>query len=247
MDDSAGNMRWAAAESAAALPAAEAKTEWKVSPPSTLIWRELEFSGPYSYCKRCVDVVGTVVLSIVFLPILLLVSLSLYSDGGDILFRHTRVGKNGKPFKVYKFRTMVPNADKVLRDLIADNPALREEWLRDHKLKNDPRVTAVGAFLRRTSLDELPQLWNVLKGEMSLVGPRPIVRDELSRYGRAARYYLSLKPGLTGVWQISGRNDTEYRRRVAMDRYYACTASLTTDLIVLCKTVEVVLRRRGAY
>jgi undecaprenyl-phosphate galactose phosphotransferase len=247
MDDSAGNVRWARAESVTALPASDIKTDWTVPQPSMRTWRELEFSGPYSYCKRCVDLVGAVILSIVFLPIVLVVSLSLYSDGGDILFRHTRIGKNGKAFRVYKFRTMVPNADLALRDLISENPTLREEWLRDHKLRNDPRVTVVGGFLRRTSLDELPQLWNVLKGEMSLVGPRPIVRDELTRYGRAARYYLSLKPGLTGVWQISGRNDTDYRRRVAMDRHYACTASLVTDLMVLLKTVDVVLRRRGAY
>jgi undecaprenyl-phosphate galactose phosphotransferase len=201
----------------------------------------------YFFSKRFIDVVGALLLTLVFSPVLLVVTLSLLRDGGDILFRHTRIGKGGKAFKVYKFRTMVPHADQVLRDLIARDPELREEWLRDHKLRNDPRVTTIGKFLRRSSLDELPQLWNVFKGEMSLVGPRPIIREEITKYGRAARYYLAVKPGLTGIWQVSGRNDTDYRRRVAMDRHYACTASLSTDLVVLAKTVDVVLRRRGAY
>jgi undecaprenyl-phosphate galactose phosphotransferase len=142
---------------------------------------------------------------------------------------------------------MVPNANTLLHQLLASDPELRAEWRRDHKLKNDPRVTYVGRFLRKTSLDELPQLINVIKGEMSLVGPRPIVRDEIKKYGRAAGYYLCGKPGLTGLWQVSGRNDTDYRRRVAMDRLYVRRASLALDLVVLFKTVGVVLFRRGAY
>jgi len=246
MDDQSG-LRLAATDSPNAFP---------VNPDIKIAWERSTTAGskdqillPFSYVfgKRVVDITGAVVLAVVFSPILLAVTLALYSDGGTLLFRHTRIGKGGKAFKVYKLRTMVPNADKVLRDLLANNAEQREEWLRDHKLKNDPRVTAVGNFLRRSSLDELPQLWNVLKGEMSLVGPRPVIREELRKYGRASRYYLAVKPGLTGLWQVSGRNDTDYRRRVAMDRHYAKCASLSTDLMVLIKTVDVVLRRRGAY
>lgn len=241
-------MRWATADSPAAFPInPESAAGWEGTQLSAAASDNLKQPFGYSTVKRVVDIVGTLVLVTVFSPILLLVTLSLRSDGGDILFRHTRIGRNGRAFKVYKFRTMVPNADVVLRSLLASDEALRAEWLRDHKLKSDPRVTAIGRFLRQTSLDELPQLWNVLKGDMSLVGPRPVIREELSRYGRASRYYLALKPGLTGLWQVSGRNDCDYRRRVAMDRYYAVTASLGTDLLVLFKTVDVVLRRRGAY
>lgn len=206
-----------------------------------------ELSTTYLLTKRVVDIFGATALAIVFFPIILVLIYSLQREGGAIVFRHTRIGKYGKAFKVYKFRTMVPNADRVLRDLIAQDSELREEWLKDHKLRNDPRVTAVGKFLRRTSLDELPQLWNVMRGEMSLVGPRPVIRAELKKYGRGARYYLAVKPGLTGLWQVSGRNDTDYRRRVAMDRRYVRTASLRVDLVVLVKTIDVVLRRRGAY
>lgn len=245
MDEGVEVMEWTAADTASVIPLSRGIEPFKPRP------RFLDYpvTYPVSYVlgKRFVDIAGTLVLALVFSPLLILVTLLLARDGANILFRHTRIGKNGRAFKVYKFRTMVPNADQVLRELITGNPALRTEWLRDHKLKDDPRVTAIGKFLRKTSLDELPQLWNVLKGEMSLVGPRPIVREELRRYGRAARYYLAIKPGLTGLWQVSGRNDTDYRRRVAMDRHYTSTASLGTDLVVLAKTVDVVLRRRGAY
>jgi undecaprenyl-phosphate galactose phosphotransferase len=207
----------------------------------------IRFPPHYVLCKRLLDIFGSIALALVFSPVVLVAVISLRRQGGDVLFRHTRIGKGGRTFSVYKFRSMVPNADLVLRELIASNEELRTEWLRDHKLKDDPRVTTIGKFLRKTSLDELPQLWNVIRGDMSLVGPRPIVREELQKYGRAVRYYLAVKPGLTGLWQVSGRNDTDYRRRVAMDRRYARSASLGTDLVVLAKTVDVVLRRRGAY
>ncbi|MDR3415445.1 MAG: sugar transferase [Nevskia sp.] len=247
MGDRAGDLHWTTADtdSTVALTSGREGFLQEAATPATR--HEIRFRPYYVVAKRVVDIAGALVLGLVFSPILLIVTFSLNNDGGDILFRHTRVGKGGRAFKVYKFRTMVPNADQVLRELIANNPQLREEWLRDHKLKDDPRVTRIGRFLRKTSLDELPQLWNVLKGEMSLVGPRPVIREELRKYGRAARYYLAVKPGLTGVWQVSGRNDTDYRRRVAMDRRYAGTASLGVDIVVLAKTVDVVLRRRGAY
>jgi lipopolysaccharide/colanic/teichoic acid biosynthesis glycosyltransferase len=135
----------------------------------------------------------------------------------------------------------------VLEALLARDPQARSEWERDFKLKNDPRITQIGAFLRATSLDELPQLWNVLKGEMSLVGPRPIIEEELERYGDQVGYYLEAPPGMTGLWQISGRNDTGYEDRVALDSWYARNWSLWYDLVILMKTIKVVLARKGAY
>jgi lipopolysaccharide/colanic/teichoic acid biosynthesis glycosyltransferase len=142
---------------------------------------------------------------------------------------------------------MVPDADRVLRELLQQHPELRAEWLRDHKLRDDPRVTAVGRFLRRTSLDEIPQLWNVIRGEMSMVGPRPVVREELLRYGRCAGIYLSARPGVTGLWQVTGRNNTDYRRRVVLDVYYVRRQNLILDLYILLKTTYVVLGGSGAY
>ena len=142
---------------------------------------------------------------------------------------------------------MVPNADEVLRDLLHNDPQLQLEWMRDQKLRNDPRVTVIGHFLRRTSLDELPQLWNVLKGDMSLVGPRPVVREEWERYGRRLDTYLAAKPGVTGLWQVMGRSDSCYRRRVALDSYYVRKRSLLLDVFILLRTVRVVLCGRGAY
>jgi len=197
--------------------------------------------------KRGIDVGGAVALGVVFSPLIAFVVCALKLDGGPVLFAHSRVGRDGRRFRVYKFRSMVVDAQTALEELLDRHPELREEWERDHKLRNDPRVTRLGRFLRKTSLDELPQLLNVLKGEMSLVGPRPIVDAELRRYGRAVRYYLASKPGITGLWQVSGRNDTEYGRRVAMDRYYAENGSVLLDVSILARTVLVVLGRRGAY
>jgi undecaprenyl-phosphate galactose phosphotransferase len=142
---------------------------------------------------------------------------------------------------------MVVNADVVLKDLLARDPSARNEWDRDYKLKNDPRITRIGAFLRKTSLDELPQLFNVLKGDMSLVGPRPVVEDELRRYGEDAGYYLQVRPGITGMWQVSGRNDVDYRTRVEFDAWYVKNWSLWTDVVILLKTARVVMTRIGAY
>jgi lipopolysaccharide/colanic/teichoic acid biosynthesis glycosyltransferase len=142
---------------------------------------------------------------------------------------------------------MVPNAEQVLREILERDPEIKAEWVRDHKLRCDPRVTRLGRFLRRTSLDELPQLWNVMRGEMSLVGPRPVVREELLRYGRNVRTYLAAKPGITGLWQVKGRNDTDYRRRVVLDTYYVRNQNLGLDLYILLKTTKVVLGGSGAY
>jgi exopolysaccharide production protein ExoY len=197
--------------------------------------------------KRLLDIVGATLLGIIFLPLMLAVAVLLRREGGPVIFRHRRIGRNGEAFDCLKFRSMVPDADRVLRDLLELHPELKAEWLRDHKLRDDPRITAVGRFLRRTSLDELPQLWNVVRGEMSLVGPRPVVREELLRYGRHLHRYLAAKPGITGLWQVTGRNDTDYRRRVVLDVYYVRRQSVLLDLYILVKTTHVVLGGSGAY
>lgn len=197
--------------------------------------------------KRSVDIVGALTLFTVFSPLILFAAGCIAASGIPVIFGHTRIGRDGRLFKVYKFRTMIPDAESALRDLLARHPELRAEWERDHKLKNDPRITRIGRFLRKTSLDELPQLWNVLKGEMSLIGPRPIVTAELPKYGRYARHYISVKPGLTGMWQVAGRNDAHYRRRIALDVYYTRNQNFFLDVSILLKTVAVVLRRKGAY
>jgi Undecaprenyl-phosphate galactose phosphotransferase WbaP len=197
--------------------------------------------------KRIVDVLGAIVLGLVFSPLILTILFLMRKSGGTVIYRHRRVGSGGQMFSCLKFRTMVPNADQVLRDLLESDSDLRAEWIRDHKLRHDPRVTRLGRFLRRTSLDELPQLVNVLRGEMSLVGPRPVVREELLRYGRNVGTYLAVKPGITGLWQVTGRNDTDYRRRVVLDTYYVRNQNLVLDLYILVKTTGVVLGGNGAY
>lgn len=202
---------------------------------------------PYPTAKRVLDVVGSIVLAAVFSPLILAIVLLMRREGGSIIYKHRRIGRGGQAFECLKFRTMVPNADQVLRELLESNPAISAEWVQDHKLRRDPRVTRLGRFLRRTSLDELPQLWNVMRGEMSLVGPRPVVREELLRYGRNVRAYLSAKPGITGLWQVKGRNDTDYRRRVVLDTYYVRNQNLVLDLYILLKTTKVVLGGSGAY
>lgn len=168
-------------------------------------------------------------------------------DGGPALYGHRRIGADGRSFLCWKFRSMVVNADEALARLLASDPAARAEWEHHFKLKRDPRITVVGRVLRTTSLDELPQLFNVLKGEMSLVGPRPIVSDEIRRYGPAFRDYAVCRPGITGPWQISGRNDLDYASRVSLDRQYARNWSFRTDCTILLRTAVVVVRRSGAY
>jgi Undecaprenyl-phosphate galactose phosphotransferase WbaP len=199
------------------------------------------------FLKRLFDILGALALLVVLAPLFAYLVWRIWQTGGAPVFSHTRIGRYGRPFGCLKFRTMVPNADEVLKALLETDPAARAEWERDFKLKDDPRITRIGEFLRRTSLDELPQLWNVLKGEMSLVGPRPIIEDELERYGDQVGYYLETRPGITGLWQISGRNDTGYEDRVALDSWYVRNWSLWYDLVILVKTVRVVLRREGAY
>lgn len=198
--------------------------------------------------KRFLDLALTIVGGLLISPFLLLIAVLIKLDSkGPVLYGHTRLGLNGRKFKVWKFRTMFPNADQVLEDYLQAHPELRQEWDSLHKLKDDPRVTRVGRFLRKYSLDEFPQLWNVLRGEMSLVGPRPIVEDEICRYDDCYEFYTQVKPGITGMWQISGRNDTTYEERVRLDEFYVRNWSVWLDIVILARTVWVVLRPRGAY
>lgn len=200
-----------------------------------------------AHAKRVLDILGALAIAAIFSPFILAIAIVLHFQDGPILFRHRRIGRAGRTFECLKFRTMVPDAEHVLRAMLERDPEARSEWCRTQKLRNDPRVTRLGRILRRSSLDELPQLWNVLRGEMSLVGPRPIVREEMLRYGRYLSAYLTMPPGITGLWQIKGRNDTDYRRRVALDAYYARKQSLLMDLKILTLTPQVVIRRLGAY
>lgn len=200
------------------------------------------------WIKRSFDIAGAVAGIALFSPLFLMLALLVkLSDGGSVFYRHPRIGRNGELFHCLKFRTMVENGSAVLAEHFARNPRAREEWNATRKLQDDPRVTRVGAVLRKLSLDELPQLINVLRGDMSLVGPRPVVRDELDLYGNAAVYYLKSRPGLTGLWQISGRNDVSYMARVAFDRQYVENWSLAYDLLIIVKTFPAVISSRGSY
>lgn len=198
--------------------------------------------------KRAFDVVVAVSGMAILSPLLLmLAALVKISDGGSIVYGHRRVGRNGTVFRCWKFRTMVENGDEVLRAHFTRNPKDHEEWVATRKLQNDPRVTRVGAVLRRLSLDELPQIINILRGEMSFVGPRPVVQDELELYGNSVFYYLRTRPGLTGLWQVSGRNDVSYGARIAFDRHYVENWSFAYDLQILARTVPAVIASRGSY
>ena len=202
---------------------------------------------PARLTKRLFDTLVAALLLVLLSPLMLLIALRLKLEGGSVLFAHQRIGKNGRKFDCYKFRSMVPNAEQQLQSLLQHNAQLKAQWDKEHKLKDDPRISRMGAFLRRTSLDELPQLFNVLKSEMSLVGPRPIVEDELQKYGLDKSYYLMVRPGMTGLWQVSGRNDVDYETRVYLDAWYVKNWSLWYDLAILFKTIKVVFGRNGAY
>ena len=207
-----------------------------------------DLSRPGTRVMRGTDLVTAVAAVVLLAPLFLLIALLVVATSrGGILFRQQRIGLGGRMFTCYKFRSMVVDAEQRLRDLLVDDPEALREWLRDHKLRCDPRITPIGNFLRRSSLDELPQLFNVLLGDMSLVGPRPIVIGEVPRYGRYLGSYASVKPGITGLWQISGRNNTSYRRRVALDVAYARSKSLGLDLRILLATVPAVIGARGSY
>lgn len=199
--------------------------------------------------KRTCDVLFSLAALTLSLPLTLPITLAIrWSSPGPILFAQQRIGRGGKPFLCYKFRTMHLDAEERLLNLLEENPEYKKEWLERRKLKNDPRISGIGSFLRKTSLDELPQFWNVLKGDMSVVGPRPVVTDEIiEHYGPKASKILSIRPGITGVWQVTGRSDTSYERRIALDEHYIDNRSLLYDLWIIVKTIPAMLFRRGAY
>ncbi len=197
--------------------------------------------------KGAFDQVVAAILLVLFAPLMLSIALLARMDGGPALYRHRRIGAGGQAFDCVKFRTMVMDADRVLQRVLQENPAAAAEWAETQKLRQDPRITWLGRFLRRSSLDELPQLLNVLRGEMSLVGPRPIVQAEIARYGENIDYYYEAKPGLTGLWQVSGRNDTSYERRVRLDVWYVRNWTLWHDIAILLKTIPAVFLQRGAH
>jgi undecaprenyl-phosphate galactose phosphotransferase len=201
----------------------------------------------FGFSKAILDYPLALFLIFLSLPVMVMITLVILTSGLPVIFAHERVGRDGRVFRCYKFRTMVRDANSRLQDLLARHPELRHDWLTKRKLKYDPRITWFGKFLRRTSLDELPQLFNVLRGDMSIVGPRPVMMDELARYGADAAYYLQVKPGITGLWQVSGRNDLDFPKRVALDVYYVQHMSLAHDCAILLRTPAAVFKCDGAY
>jgi exopolysaccharide production protein ExoY len=205
-------------------------------------------TDPWSeFAGRSLDIALSLAMAVILLPVMLLIAVAIaIADPGPVFFAHRRIGRNGRQFNCYKFRTMSVGAEAILNRLLANSPAFRNEWARGQKLVQDPRVTPLGRLLRTTSLDELPQLFNVVIGDMSIVGPRPIITAELSRYGRHAAEYLAVKPGLTGLWQVTRNEDTSYRRRVATDVLYVRNKSLALDCRILLATIPAVLTGRGS-
>lgn len=209
--------------------------------------QQLLLPGP-RVTKFLLEFVLTVCLGLLVLPLIVLITLLIKIDSpGPILYGQTRIGRDGQYFKAWKFRTMQQNADQILAHYLELHPELKTSWEQDHKLKDDPRITRIGKILRRTSLDELPQLWNVLRGEMSMVGPRPIVDEEVWRYAERFKLYLKVSPGITGLWQVSGRNDTTYEERVNLDAYYVRNWSVWLDIYIMARTIWVVIVGDGAY
>lgn len=192
--------------------------------------------------KRFMDLVIAVTALVMAAPVMIIVALMLRMSGGSAVFSHSRVGFGGRPFNCYKFRSMVANAEEVLKEHLEANPEAALEWEETHKLRNDPRVTFLGHMLRKSSLDELPQFFNIIRGDMSCVGPRPIVTDELKRYGDHVGEYLGTRPGLTGLWQVTGRSSTDYDDRVALDSHYVRNWSPWLDIVILFRTVFAVMR-----
>lgn len=204
--------------------------------------------GPAGVLTRIFDISVSLLAILFTLPFALAIALVIRLQGeGPVFFAHRRIGFQGREFNCLKFRSMVVDSDRRLQAFLATSPTARAEWERDHKLRQDPRITPIGSFLRKSSLDELPQLINVLRGEMSLVGPRPIVAAEIRRYGRYFRAYCSVRPGITGLWQVSGRNNVSYRRRVAMDVLYARRKGLLLNAKILLATIPAIALRRGAH
>ncbi|MBL8015563.1 MAG: sugar transferase [Candidatus Doudnabacteria bacterium] len=200
------------------------------------------------YIARILDISIIVLAAPYIILAFVILAISTKMDSpGPVFYRHERIGRYGRKFYVYKFRTMVQNADQILQDYLDSSPELKSQWLETQKLKQDPRITRLGNMLRKSSLDELPQLWNIILGDMSLVGPRPIVDSEVEKYGQCFDFYIQVRPGLTGLWQISGRNNTTYEYRVELDEYYVHNRCVKLYFQILWKTIFVVLKKEGAY
>lgn len=206
-------------------------------------------SNQNSKKKRLFDILFSLAILISLSPLFILIALIIkLSSKGDIIFHQVRVGKGGVPFKCYKFRTMYSDAEMRLKEILKENPLMQLEWNTFYKLKNDPRISQVGSILRKTSLDELPQFWNVLKGDISVIGPRPVTEDEIFKYyGEKAKKILSIRPGITGLWQISGRSKVSYEKRVELDERYLNDRTFFLDLKILAKTLPSMISKRGAY
>lgn len=203
---------------------------------------------PNEIFKRMMDIIASIILGIASLPVLLFTAIMIKLDSpGPIFYKQARVGKDGRRITIYKFRSMQENAEKVLAEYLAKNPDARREWNETQKLRADPRITRVGRWVREYSVDELPQLLNIMKGDMSMVGPRPILLDQKNLYGDGIDVYMRVRPGLTGFWQVSGRNHTSFSQRAIYDVYYVCNWSFWLDFYILFRTVWVILSRDGAY
>jgi exopolysaccharide production protein ExoY len=204
--------------------------------------------APGLVAQRAADLIVTLVAAVALAPLMIALAFLIAAwDGGPAFYGHVRVGRMGRLFRCWKFRSMVVDSDRILAEHLANNPQARAEWDASHKLRRDPRITRLGRLLRASSLDELPQLWNVLVGEMSIVGPRPIVIAEIDRYKSNFGAYCACRPGITGLWQISGRSDVTYDERVALDTTYSRTRSLLLDVKIMLSTIPAVLARRGSY
>ncbi len=210
---------------------------------------KLDYKIKHRAIKRIFDIVFSLSILVLFLPVFAIIALIVaVTSKGPVVYAHSRIGRGGKKFGCYKFRSMYFDADKRLHELLKNNPELKNEWEKNFKLKNDPRITPIGSFLRKTSLDEFPQFWNVLKGDLSVVGPRPVIQDEIVKYyGDKAAFVLSIRPGLTGLWQVSGRSNTSYDVRVSLDEEYINKQSLALDIKLVLKTIPAMLTSRGAY
>lgn len=224
---------------------------WAASGQTISLPQPFECKVRHNAIKRAFDIFFSFTILLLSLPLFLLISLAIWisSKGkGKVVYAHERVGRGGKTFRCFKFRTMYPDADARLKEILEKDPVLKSEWDLYHKLKNDPRVTPIGSFLRKTSLDEFPQFWNVLKGDLSIVGPRPVVKAEIAKhFGPTAEKILSIRPGLTGIWQISGRSDTSYQKRIEMDMMYVDSHNFWLDLRLIIYTIPCMLFSKGAY
>ena len=229
------------------LPVRGATSRWLLSHDATLWSYRDNLRQPVARtAKMAMDLAGAAAMLIVLAPVFALIAAAVKLDGGTVLYAHRRIGVGGRSFPCLKFRSMVMESDAVLARLLTTDSAVAAEWTATHKLRRDPRVTWIGRILRQTSLDELPQLFNVLRLEMSLVGPRPIVEAEVPRYGEDIHHYYAARPGLTGLWQVSGRSNTDYSQRVHLDTWYVKNWSLWSDIVILFRTIPAVLKRKGA-